>query len=403
VSAFHDPRREVEKLRSHRAVHDKPIGFLIGAGGSSAVSDTAGDVLVPAVAALTVRCRQAVEALGDPYPAVYSALESESDAGNPPNVEAVLSSVRRKIAAMSASDTLAGGADRGALAKVEETLRCTIATAALPTEGRIPKRLPHHALGRWIGRIPRSFPVEIFTTNYDTLLERGLEDQRVPLFDGFVGSRQPFFATGSLVREDVAPGRGWARIWKIHGSVNWSRQTVRDGTTRVVRGEETTSGELILPSFHKYDESRKQPYVAMLDRLGRFLTTREDTVLFALGYSFGDQHINAVHFEALDLQPRVHVVALQFDDSPLDGDLARRAQQQQNLVVYGPSRAIVGGVAGEWRLLEPIDGATAGLMDVPFDSDGVPDPNEAPLTGRFRLGDFNYFARFLDEIAGTDR
>ena len=31
MSAFHDPRREVEKLRSHLAVHDKPIGFLIGA------------------------------------------------------------------------------------------------------------------------------------------------------------------------------------------------------------------------------------------------------------------------------------------------------------------------------------------------------------------------------------
>ena len=403
MSAFHDPRREVEKLRSHLAAHDKPIGFLIGAGGSSAVIDTAGEVLVPAVAALTVCCRQAVEALGAPYPAVYSALASEFDPGSPPNVEAVLSSVRGKIAAMSASDKLAGGADRSALEKVEETLRRTIARAALPPETRIPDQLPHHALGRWIGRISRSFPVEIFTTNYDTLLERGLEDQRVPLFDGFVGSRRPFFATGSLVREDVAPGRSWARLWKIHGSVNWSRQTLRDGTTRVVRGDETDTGELILPSFHKYDESRKQPYVAMLDRLGRFLTAREDTVLFALGYSFGDQHINAVLFEALDTQPRVHVVALQFEDARLDGDLAHRAQQHQNLLVYGPSSAIVGGVAGKWRLLEPVDSATAGLMDVPFDSDGAPDPNEASLTGRFRLGDFNYFGAFLDEISGPVR
>lgn len=402
MSASHDPRREVEKLRSHLAVHDKPIGFLIGAGGSAAVTDTAGAVLIPAVAALTDRCRQAVQALGDPYPAVYAAIESEFDPDSPPNVEDVLSAARMKIAAMSPSDQLAG-ADRATLEKVEETLRRTIATEALPAEDRIPDQLPHHALGRWIGRIPRTFPVEIFTTNYDTLIERGLEDHRVPLFDGFVGSRQPFFATGSLVREESAPGRGWSRVWKIHGSVNWSRQTMRDGTTRVVRGHETSDGELILPSFHKYDESRKQPYVAMLDRLGRFLSAREDTVLFVLGYSFGDQHINAVLFEALDLQPRVHVVALQFSDPAADGELARRALQHQNLVVYGPSSAIVGGVAGEWRLLEPVDAATAGLMDVPFDSDGIPDPNAASFTGRFRLGDFNFFARFLDDIAGPDR
>ena len=36
-------------------------------------------------------------------------------------------------------------------------------------------------------------------------------------------------------------------------------------------------------------------------------------------------------------------------------------------------------------------------------SDGQPGPNRAPVHGRFRLGAFNYFPAFLDEIAGTDR
>lgn len=403
MPAFHDPRREVEKVRSHLAVHDKPIGLLIGAGGSCAVTDQAGAVLVPAISALTEDCRSAVEALGEPFPGAYAALQGEVAAGGgTPNVEDILTSVRRKITAMDATDTLAG-VDRAALMKVEETLRVTIATAALPDESRIPDQLPHHALGRWIGRIPRSFPVEIFTTNYDTLVERGLEEQRVAVFDGFVGSRQPFFNAGALARDDAAPGRGWSRVWKIHGSVNWSRQTLRDGSTRIVRGRETTTGELILPSFDKYDESRKQPYVAMLDRLGRFLTLREDTVLFVLGYSFGDQHINEVIFEALELQPRVHVVALQFVDPTPESELGRRARRHQNLVVYAPSRAIVGGVEGEWRLLEPVDNATAGLLDVSFDSDAVVNAAEAALTGRFRLGDFACFGMFLDEIAGPDR
>lgn len=402
MSIFHDPRREVEKLLGHLAANDKPIGFLIGAGGSAAVRDTTGGVLVPAVAELTERCKTAVGGLGDQFAEVYASLENTVDGDNPPNVEDVLSVVRGKISAMSPEDVLAG-TDRPTLEKVEETLRHVIATAARPTEDRIPDELPHHALGRWIGRIPRAFPVEIFTTNYDTLLERGLEDNRVPTFDGFIGSRKPFFSAGSLTREDAAPGRDWARIWKIHGSINWSRQVARDGSVRVVRGDEADSGELILPSFHKYDESRKQPYVAMLDRLGRFLTTREDTVLFTVGYSFGDQHINEILLEALDFQQRVHVVALQFADPEPDSELFHRATQKQNLLVYGPSRAVVGGVAADWRLLEPVDDSTAGLMDVAFDSDAVLDPDEAALSGRFRLGDFNYFAAFLDNIASTEQ
>ncbi|KAA3639939.1 MAG: hypothetical protein DWP92_03905, partial [Armatimonadetes bacterium] len=133
MAAYHDPRREVEKLRSHLALHDKPIGFLIGAGGSSAVTDMAGDVLIPAVEALTERCKHAVTELGDPFPAVYQALEDEFEDDSPPNVEDILSSVRRKVAAMAVGDRLAG-TDRPVLEKIEVTLRRTIAVEAMPSE-----------------------------------------------------------------------------------------------------------------------------------------------------------------------------------------------------------------------------------------------------------------------------
>ena len=32
---------------------------------------------------------------------------------------------------------------------------------------------------------------------------------------------------------------------------------------RVVRGDPDLAGEMILPSFQKYDESRQQPYAAL--------------------------------------------------------------------------------------------------------------------------------------------
>jgi hypothetical protein len=80
MTATHDPRREVEKLREHLASHDKPIAFLIGAGGSCAVRDSDGEPVVPAVAALGKLCEEAVAALGDDEGRIYQAAGSQIEA-----------------------------------------------------------------------------------------------------------------------------------------------------------------------------------------------------------------------------------------------------------------------------------------------------------------------------------
>lgn len=400
--AIHDPRREIEKIRAHLASHDKPIVLLLGAGTSCAVRDPSGKPLIPAIAALGAECEKEVRALGANFGAAWDLVAAEVTATRPScNIEEILSSVRRKIAAVGSVDTLAG-LDKPALERLAGSIQQTIARVARPDPARIPDALPHHALARWIRRTDRATPVEIFTTNYDTLIERGLEDERVATFDGFVGSRQPYFLAQSLMHQELAPGRQWVRVWKVHGSINWSWITMPDGERRIVRGTETDQGELILPSFHKYDESRKQPYVAMLERLQRILVEREDGILITIGYSFGDEHINSVIFDALDVRDRLHVFSLQYTDPDDEHELMVRARSQRNLIVYGRRRAVVGGVAGAWRLHEPVDARLAPLMDIPFDSDAADPTTDTPaLSGDFRLGDFAWFARFLDTIAGV--
>lgn len=367
------------------------------------MKDPRGGPLVPAIQELNSLVAEVVKKIGEAHRKAYAAIAQEIvDAAEgrilEANVEEILSAIRRKVVAMGPKDELAG-ISRSDLETTERVVRETIATAALPTEDQVPKELPHHLLARWIGRLERREPVEIFTTNYDTLLERALEDERIPVFDGFVGSRQPFFLASSLLHEEVAPGRAWTRLWKVHGSVNWAWRTAPDQTRRIVRGQEHPGGELIFPSFYKYDESRKQPYVAMLDRLGRLLTARDDTLLITIGYSFADDHINEILFESLDVRDRLHLVALQFTDPSPQHVLIRRAVTRKNVLVYGPTRAVVGGVMGEWRLSEPVDQRTASLLDVPFDSDAAVGPETAALTGRFRLGDFNWFSRFLESLS----
>jgi hypothetical protein len=401
--ATHDPRREIEKLRGHLASHDKPIAFLIGAGASTAVLDSEGEPLIPSVAGLGRHCEVAIRALGDTFGDAWDRIVADVEATRPAcNIEEILSNVRGKIAAIGPGDVLAG-LDGDGLREMESTIRRTISELARPASARIPALLPHHDLARWIRRTDRATPVEIFTTNYDTLIERGLEDERVPIFDGFVGSRQPFFLAQSLSNDTLAPGSRWVRLWKVHGSVNWSWQSLEGRARRIVRGPENVEGELILPSFHKYDESRKQPYVAMLERLGRVLAERDDGILITVGYSFGDEHINSVIFDALEASERLHVFALQFSDLSDDHELVVRAMTRRNLIVYGPGRAVVGSVSGDWRLHQEVDRRLAPLMDIPFDSDAlVPGTDEPARTGGFRLGDFKWFARFVDTIAGSD-
>lgn len=401
----HDPGKAVETLRDHLASHDKPLAFLMGAGTSCAVKDLTGHPLIPGIQALGDRCRAAVSNLGVDHDKAYGAITSqvhdallEDGLRRDPNIEDILSSVRGKIEAMTATDKLAG-VDRAAMEAIEKTIRETIAAEAKPDAAQIPDPLPHRALATWIARIDRRFAVELFTTNYDTLLERGLENARIPVFDGFVGSREPFFEPASLAHEEDAPGRRWSRLWKIHGSINWHRSDRIDG--RVVRTDETATGELIFPSLHKYDESRKQPFVAMLQRLAAVLHRREETVLFVLGYAWGDQHINDVIFDALAARERTHVIALQYEELPDDHELIKRAGSRHNLVVYGPKTAVIGGMRRPWRLLEPVDARTADLLDLPFDSDAQPEDVRA-VSGRLRLGDFARFTDFLDEMAVND-
>ncbi len=281
-------------------------------------------------------------------------------------------------------------------------MRKTIATAANPEEARFPEELPHRAFGRWLTRIERKVAVEVFTTNYDTLLERGFEEERAPVFDGFVGSRRPFFSTASLLHPEAAPARHWTRLWKIHGSVNWHWEEEGDDGKRIVRGAEGTEGELIFPSVHKYDESRKQPYVAILEHLRHVLDRDTETLLVTAGYSFGDEHINEVIFDALEARDRTHLVALQFKELGDEHDLIKAAKRRHNVIVYGPETAVVRGRRARWRLNEEVSDRTKHLLDIPFDSDAEPDKDKVSLTGHMRLGDFVVLAQFLDSIAGND-
>ena len=403
----HDAQKILSNLRDHLARHDKPIAFFFGAGTSCAVRVAVPDdkdktqPLIPAVAGLTKICREEASGLGEKYEKAWKSIEARcKEIEQDSNVENILSHLRMMLNAVGNTDTLSG-LKRDEIEKLEESVRKTIAKVVTPGLSNIPSEHPHRKFARWLIKTSRQNPVEIFTVNYDVLIEHALEAERIPTFDGFVGSFQPFFHPDSLRRLESAPGANWTRLWKMHGSVTW-RRIEQDARVRVVRGDPDTAGEMIYPSFQKYDESRQQPYSAFTDRLSRFLE-QDDALLIVAGFGFGDEHINNLIFGALENRPRTHVYALQFEELPEENDLIKRAYQRPNMIVMGPDTGIIGARRAAWAPVE-----SPAFMEVAFElradnssDDGEGAKNEEAKSGLMKIGDFGSFCDFLESMTAV--
>lgn len=229
----------------------------------------------------------------------------------------------------------------------------------------------------WLSQTGYRLPVEIFTVNYDLLIERALELLKVPYFDGFVGNLRGQFRTDLV--EATPDSDIWIpsfvlRFWKLHGSVNW---TWEDGPqTNVVRlGQEVPdeTPAAIFPSDEKYDDSRRVPFVVLQDRFRRALNHPESLTLVT-GYSFGDEHLNEMFVEAAMQSPRSETIAFCFDDIP--ETIRAKARMFPNLQIVSPGVAIIGGIEGSWESNEAM-------------------PDDIWLNGQFCLGDFRHLASYL--------
>lgn len=288
------------------------------------------------------------------------------------NLEAALSRLRRIAALLGDSaDKVDGltGADAATLDR--EVCRLIIAALDIGSADLAPML----RFAAWAARADYHQPLELFTVNYDLLLESALEALAIPYFDGFVGTLRARFRTDLVEAEfgDLSERLpSWlVRLWKLHGSVNW----IWDGAEVVRIGLSAPDGQpaAIYPSDAKYDESRRMPFVVLQDRLRRSLQLPE-TLVFVSGYSFGDAHLNEMLFEAARRHPRSELIAFCFRDIP--DALAEQALVTPNLQAVGASEAVLGGRRAAWE-----------------------DPGDAPpdlwADGQFRLGDFGHLAAFL--------
>ena len=94
------------------------------------------------------------------------------------------------------------------------------------------------------------------------------------------------------------------------------------------------------------------PYLAMMDRLRAFLK-QASSALFFSGYSFRDEHINAVVVQGLQATQTAVVFALLFEELAKYPNAVKLALQRTNLTLIAPDGAVIGGYQAKWIVQEP--------------------------------------------------
>lgn len=210
---------------------------------------------------------------------------------------------------------------------------------------------PFIRLASWASRGDYLSPIEIFTINYDLLIETGLEQVGALYFDGFVGHIRARFRSDLIEPLDIddklrLPAK-FTRVWKLHGSTNWAFEEISDNReiVRLGRPPEDKNTAAIYPSEQKYDDSRRVPFVVLMDRFRRALAEPE-TLTIVSGYSYGDQHLNELMFEAAIRHPRSEIVVFSYGEIPKI--LEKEASRTKNIIVFSENMAIVGGQKLPW-------------------------------------------------------
>lgn len=346
-----DVVKEIRELKNQIS-YSKKYGFFFGAGTSCALG-------VPNIATLTTAVENELEVASKiNFKKIHDDLQSTYP-GTAINIEDILNQLRR------IRSITGGKVDKcyldinGKTATELDTEICKkIYSIISDKEEKVDISITKKFFA-WLNMQDKNYTKELFTTNYDLIVEKSLEEIKSPYFDGFVGSYEPFFWQESIEKfvdkSDLT--QNWLRLWKIHGSLNWFwKENLDKGSHSIVRGGKISDincikNELVIyPSKEKYDSSKKQPFVAYFDRLKNVLLSGELLFIFT-GYSFSDQHINEIVFNSLRQNNRLAVLIFFYQDAEVE-ELYKTSSSYLNLTAYGPTKLITNGTLGAWEYEE---------------------------------------------------
>lgn len=206
--------------------------------------------------------------------------------------------------------------------------------------------------------------LNIFTTNYDRLIEVGAELAGVHLMDRFVGTMMPVFRSSRLnldihynppgIRGEPRYLEGVARLTKLHGSVDWVQNGGEIRRIGLPFGADEIEPYLKAPGLYGADalklmiypnsakdrETAEYPYVELFRDFAASIC-RPNNTLVTYGYGFGDEHINRVIHDMLTI-PSTHLVVISYDDP-----IGRILQFYYDSAHYAQMSVLIGNNLGD--------------------------------------------------------
>jgi len=228
--------------------------------------------------------------------------------------------------------------------------------------------------------------LNLFTTNYDRVLEETADLIGLRLVDRFVGSLAPVFRSSRLdvdyhynppgIRGEPRFLEGVVRYTKMHGSLDWfqcgkliRRMGVPFGASDITPyltedGADNKREFIIYPNSAKDRETAEYPYVDLFRDFAAAIC-RPNSTLVTYGYGFGDSHINRIIEDALTIAS-THLVILSFDQASgriPDFYERSRAKSQMSLLV-GKDVASLEALTDHYLPKPAIDTATNRMAKV---------------------------------------
>ena len=157
--------------------------------------------------------------------------------------------------------------------------------------------------------------INLFTTNYDLSFEHAFDNAGIHSINGFSGFQRRCFCPETYDYDIYYPGQTTSgkvhraekviRYYKLHGSLSWIYKEPDAGNLygieEVVIDKDKPENELVIyPCATKKAFTLDLPY-SELFRLFSCAIKQSQSVLFCLGYSFNDEHINNIIYQALSI------------------------------------------------------------------------------------------------------